>query len=56
MPICALESIWHHRSHLSDNPRCGIRTVQVPLRTLIATGGDTNVVANVEYRIRCLDP
>ena len=39
-----------------DNPRCGIRTVQVPLRTLIATGGDTNVVANVEYRIPLFGP
>jgi outer membrane protein insertion porin family len=39
-----------------DNPRCGIRTVPVPLRTLIATGGDTNVVANVEYRIPLFGP
>jgi len=38
------------------NPRRGIRTVQVPLRTLIATGGDTNVVANAEYRIPLFGP
>src|SRR5437764_774706 len=38
------------------NPRQGIRTIPVPLRTLIATGGDTNVVANVEYRIPLFGP
>jgi outer membrane protein insertion porin family len=32
------------------------RTIPVPLRTLIATGGDTNVVANVEYRIPLFGP
>jgi outer membrane protein insertion porin family len=35
-------------------PNC--RTIPVPLRTLIATGGDTNVVANVEYRIPLFGP
>jgi outer membrane protein insertion porin family len=39
-----------------SNPRRGIRTVPVPLRTLIATGGDTNVVTNVEYRIPLFGP
>ena len=38
------------------NPRRGIRTIPVPLRTLIATGGDTNVVTNVEYRIPLFGP
>ena len=39
-----------------SNPRRGIRTVPVPLRTLIATGGDTNLVTNVEYRIPLFGP
>src|SRR5437764_13071556 len=39
-----------------SNPRQGIITVPVPLRTLIATGGDTNVVTNVEYRIPLFGP
>jgi outer membrane protein insertion porin family len=38
------------------NPLQGVRTIPVPLRTLIATGGDTNVVANVEYRIPLFGP
>ncbi|MFL6299123.1 MAG: outer membrane protein assembly factor BamA [Terriglobales bacterium] len=39
-----------------SNPRQGIVTVPLPLRTLVATGGDTNVVANVEYRIPLFGP
>jgi outer membrane protein insertion porin family len=38
------------------NPLSPVRTIPVPLRTLIATGGDTNVVANVEYRIPLFGP
>jgi outer membrane protein insertion porin family len=41
---------------IPGNPLSPVRTIPVPLRTLIATGGDTNVVANVEYRIPLFGP
>jgi outer membrane protein insertion porin family len=47
-PICT--------TNQAGGPRCGIRSIPVPLRTLIATGGDSNVVANVEYRIPLFGP
>jgi outer membrane protein insertion porin family len=39
-----------------NNPRRGTYTIPVPVRRLIFPGGDTSVVANVEYRIPIAGP
>ena len=39
-----------------NNPRAGIKTVPIPIRRLIFPGGDTNLIANLEYRIPIIGP
>jgi outer membrane protein insertion porin family len=39
-----------------NNPRQGAVTVPIPVSRIIFPGGDTNVVANVEYRIPLIGP
>ncbi|HWR15845.1 MAG TPA: outer membrane protein assembly factor BamA [Terriglobales bacterium] len=39
-----------------NNPRRGSQTVPIPVRRLIYPGGDTNIIANLEYRIPIAGP
>jgi len=38
------------------NPRAGVITIPIPVQTIVAPGGDTNVVSNLEYRIPIVGP
>ena len=39
-----------------SNPRRGNITVPIPIQRIVATGGDTSMVSNVEYRIPIVGP
>jgi outer membrane protein insertion porin family len=39
-----------------SNPRQGAITIPIPVQTLVAPGGDTNIVSNLEYRIPLVGP
>ena len=39
-----------------NNNRAGAKTVPIPIRRLIFPGGDTNLIANLEYRIPIVGP
>lgn len=39
-----------------NNPRAGVITVPIPVRTIIFPGGDTSLVSNLEYRIPIVGP
>ncbi len=42
--------------YVGGNPRAGVVTVPLPIRQLIYPGGDTSLVANMEYRIPIAGP